>query len=218
MNVFEINRESPITVETFMDSNIYYIDNFYKNPDKLLEYFEERPLEVHDTVKPYFIPSLNGIHFRDDRHILMGVDELIPVTNYLQKLCNQEPFYEKNRVVTNRCTFYRTGFNDYVNNYWCPHFDRGYTGIIYLTKGDDDCGTNIYEKLNDSEDDDPYFLECFRPWRSKQNWKVIKSLKPKFNRCILFDGKKFRHGMNIIDQRYFSGNFRFNQVIFFKQP
>jgi len=184
-----------------MDSNIYYIDTFYKNPTKLVEYMNEQPIEMHvQNDIPIHVTSFNGTHFMDQRHILTGVTDLVPVTNYLQKLCNQEPLYEKDRVVTNRFTFFRTGFNDYENNYWFPHFDMGYTAIIYLSENDEECGTNIYENVvNDDKD----YYECYNPWRSKNKWKVIKTLKPKFNRCILFDGSKFRHGMNIIDQRYF---------------
>ena len=46
--------------------------------------------------------------------------------------------------------------------------------------------------------------------------KVLKKIKPKYNRLVLFDGDKFLHGMNIVNNRYFSDEYRCNQVFFFK--
>ena len=57
--------------------------------------------------------------------------------------------------------------------------------------------------------------EHFKPWRSKKDYKVLKHVEPKYNRLVLFDGCKFLHGMNIINDRYFSDEYRKNQVFFF---
>ena len=47
---------------------------------------------------------------------------------------------------------------------------------------------------------------------------MIKSLPPKYNRLVLFDGYKFPHGMNIVNNHYFSDEYRINQVFFFDDP
>ena len=38
MNIFEINSSFDIDVEEFMDSKIYTISNFYRYPDKVINY------------------------------------------------------------------------------------------------------------------------------------------------------------------------------------
>ena len=43
---------------------------------------------------------------------------------------------------------------------------------------------------------------------------VVESLKPKYNRLVLFDGFRFPHGMNIVNNDYFGEEFRMNQVFF----
>ncbi len=55
------------------------------------------------------------------------------------------------------------------------------------------------------------------PWRQKEKYKKIKTLIPKYNRLVLFDGYKFPHGMNITNDRYFSNEYRNNQVFFFER-
>ena len=107
-------------------------------------------------------------------------------------------------------------FNDYKNNYWWPHLDRGYNAIVYLNTNDYVSGTNLYENLN--LDEEP--LNCpehFTPWRNKNNFRLVKTLMPRYNRLVLFDGLKFHHGMNICNDDYFHESYRFNQVFFFKQ-
>ena len=37
-NKFEINPNYKVIEETFKDSKIYYVDDFYKNPDELVSY------------------------------------------------------------------------------------------------------------------------------------------------------------------------------------
>ena len=107
-----------------------------------------------------------------------------------------------------------TRFNDYKNNFWHPHTDTGYTALIYFNKNDSECGTNLYR--NTSPDTENNVGEHVVPWRSKSKWKIIKTLKPKFNRCVLFDGDFFPHGMHIPNDKYFKDEYRLNQVVFFQ--
>jgi hypothetical protein len=104
-------------------------------------------------------------------------------------------------------------FNDYQNNYWWPHLDEGHTGIVFFNR-DEDSGTNIYRCLELSEDDMRYDTpEHVAPWRPKDKYELLKSMKPRYNRCILFNAKRYLHGQNIIDDRY-TDQFRLNQVLF----
>ena len=94
------------------------------------------------------------------------------------------------------------------------HQDPGYNGIVYLNKDDTESGTNLYENLC-PEEEPPYCPEHYQPWRPKSSFRVVESLKPKYNRLVLFDGFRFPHGMNIVNNDYFGEEFRMNQVFFF---
>jgi hypothetical protein len=209
MGIFDLNYSITVN-ETFMGSNIYYIDNFYKNPDAVLDLFNKTPSRVHHPTLE--AKSLNGVHFDDRRHILEDCNEISKVYKYLSNICGEKPLYDDRIVLTNRTRFFKHDFNNFKDNYWYPHIDFGYNGIVYLNKGDDTCGTNLYRNIYY----DKPIAEHVEPWRPKERYDIIKTIKPKFNRCVLFDGKKFPHGMNIPNDMYFGEEYRFNQVFFFK--
>lgn len=208
--MFEISKNISINLEIFQESKIYIIDNFYQNPDSVLNFFLNN---FPDLWKKQQKPSYNQIYFEDRRHNLNS-DEIIKVYDFLNFLCGQSPI-NKTQLSTNASRFKKCEFNDYKNNYWWPHKDFGYTGMVYFNDGDEISGTNLYENLN-SENEPPNCPEHYSPWRSKDNWKIIRTLYPKYNRLVLFDGLKFFHGMNICNDNYFGENYRFNQVFFFK--
>ena len=124
-------------------------------------------------------------------------------------MCGQG--YQGAEVVTNCTRFKRHDFNDYENCHWWPHRDGGYNGIVYFND-DDKHGTCFYEELVDTPDTP----EHYRPWGAKKDFIVIKTLEPKYNRFVFFDGYKFPHGMNICTDRYFGEEYRKNQVFFFE--
>ncbi len=204
--LFDFNDLSNIQIEEFCGSKIYIMDDFYKHPDEVLSLlFSVMP----NVWKANEQPSFNTIHFEDRRH---NFDDprLLSVTEALSKICN-EYAPQPHRVVTNLMKFKDKNFNDYKNNYWWPHCDLGYTALIYLNVFD--CpGTNLYEPI---EQDDWNTIEHYEPWRSKNKYKIIKTIEAKFNRLVLFDGLKFFHGMNVSDDRFFNTT-RINQAIFFK--
>lgn len=207
--MFKINQVKEIRKEQIKNSFIYTIDNFYQDPEKILNYFlstESRPHKENQK------PSYNQIYFDDRRHRLNS-EEIKPVYKFLSQICKQKP--EDTNINTNLIRFNSSDFNDYKSNYWWPHRDSGYTGIVYLNK-DEEYGTNLYENISGKEEPPRNCPEHFEPWRKKSNFKLIKSMKPKFNRMILFDGCYFIHGMNICGDRYFGDEYRMNQVFFFK--
>ena len=61
----------------------------------------------------------------------------------------------------------------------------------------------------------PDVPEHYQPWGAKKDFIVIKTLEPKYNRFVFFDGYKFPHGMNICTDRYFGEEYRKNQAFFF---
>jgi hypothetical protein len=199
-NLFDINLEE-LTVQVFQNSKIYTIDNFYKYPNDVLNFIDSQRLTLW---KSWETPSYNGTHFIDCRHDFTDF-RLSKIDQILEGLCDQQ-ISQPCRIVTNKIKFINYNFNDYFNNYWAPHRDLGYTGIVYFNSS----GTNLYEQIADDKWNDP---EHAAPWRLKSKYRLIKTLNAKFNRMILFDGAKFLHGMDIQNDEYFK-NYRFNQAFF----
>lgn len=212
-NIFEINDLSDIQEEVIDGSKIYIKDNFYKNPELVLEFIESHQAEVWKSNEK---PSYNMIYFEELRHHI-HVEDLSFIEDKISKIIKQKPS-KNNTLATNYIKFRNTEFNDYTNNYWWPHVDSGYNAIIYFDKFDEEIpGTNLYRKTNEFKYDQHEFPEHFKPWIKKEYWEVLHTFQSKFNRLVMFDGKKFFHGMSINDNRFFFETYRKNQVIFFEK-
>lgn len=198
LNDFDVRSED------FMGSQIYYIDNFYRHPDQLISYLHKQKCPLHKSDQ---IPSYNGVFFEDRRHKFKS-QKIIEVSQKLADICGHKIVYDV--VYTNFTKFKRCSFNNFSDNYWWPHRDHGYTGIVYF----DSSSTNLYEEMH--RDDPKGVAEHFAPWRPKDRFRLLKTLESKYNRLVLFDGKKFFHGMNISDHTYFSDRYRTNQAIFLR--
>jgi hypothetical protein len=208
--MFEINTNCEIKSKIIDGSFLYQIDNFYQDVDEVLNFFSIiDPLIWRKDVRP----TNNQILFDDRRHSFTS-KHIIKVSNFLSKVCNQSSYFDSDVVTTNFTRFKKDNFNNYESNYWWPHRDHGYNAILYLNKNDTESGTNLYENLNPDEEP-PNLPEHYQPWRNKNNYRIIESIKPKYNRMVLFDGYKFFHGMNICNDDYFSDTYRMNQVFFF---
>ena len=203
--MFELNPDLKIKEEILLGSKIFIIDNFYKNPDEIYDFLFNREVPLWKMDQK---PSFNTIHFIDKR--LEKYDErLLPVIGFLSYLCNQDA--DSHEITTNMQRFFKHDFNDYKNCYWWPHQDSGYNGIVYFNKGDNTSGTNLYSVKK--QYDMP--LEHVEPWRPKEDFEILKTLKPEYNRLVFFDGLKFIHGANFPDDHYFGEEYRTNQVFFF---
>ena len=204
--MFELSDNLEIKKELFFESIIYTIDSFYKYPQDVKNYLFGEPAPLHKIDET---PSNNNVYFEDRR--LFKVDKrLNHVVDFLGSLVSQKPWtYE---IITNQTRFYNNKFNDIENCHWWPHCDGGYNGIVYFND-DEENGTNFYYERNEQQ----MLTEHYQPWRLKKDFRVLKHLVPKFNRLVFFDGYKFLHGMNIANKRYFSHEYRNNQVFFFEQ-
>ena len=208
--MFELNENLEIKKEIFEGTVIYTIDDFYKNPKEVENYLFGEPdkIPLHKMNEK---PSFNGVYFEDRRHDSEDNLDLKKVYDFLSGLCGQS--YEAPDIVTNCSRFKKHEFNDYKNYYWWPHTDGGYNGIVYFND-DDKHGTCFYEELVEKPD----VPEHYQPWGAKKDFIVIKTLEPKYNRFVFFDGYEFPHGMNICTDRYFGEEYRKNQVFFFDNP
>ena len=217
-NEFDINESVNVVTQEIEGSKIWIFDDFYQHPDEVKSFILSTVPHVHKGKKE---KTWNGTHFFDMRHEI-DVD-ISHVYEFLKSFTQQDYLVEP-YIYTNYSKFISdTSFNSYKTHYWWPHADSGYTGIVYLND-DDEYGTNLY-KLKKSEqypldypnDASSSTPEHWEPWREKYRYKLIETLKPKYNRCILFNGKKFLHGQHVAGERYFHDEFRLNQVFFFTQ-
>jgi hypothetical protein len=209
--MFKLRKEIAINETVINGGVIYTIDNFYDNPDEVLNFIMNFKPNLH---KSNSYPSYNSIFFEDRRHVI-HCQEVAKVYQFLSDMCGQKPLHGYDKIITNVTTFKKNNFNDYHNNYWWPHLDEGYTAIVYLNQDDDCSGTNLYKIINHSEEP-PDCAEHYAPWRKKNNFELVYSIEPKYNKMVLFDGSKHVHGMNICDEKYFSKQYRINQVFFFQ--
>ena len=209
--IYEINNKTITRQDTVLGTSVYYIDDFYKNPDLLLERLEYEPVKKW---KPHLNPNgHNGQKFFDGRHLYKD-ENFKSVTDFLTTITKQE-VEGPTEIFTNIFQMNPDSFNDFENNYWMPHLDEGYNAIIYLNQLPPHNGTNIYASHEDQEAFD--VQEHEEPWRPKSKWDHIYTITAKFNRLVLFDGKKLFHGM-AVDDDMFVHNTRLNQVVFFNDP
>tara|TARA_R110000782_G_scaffold175051_1_gene266231 strand:- start:226 stop:867 length:642 start_codon:yes stop_codon:yes gene_type:complete len=208
--MFELNNKLEVKKQQIKNSIIYTIDNFYRQPDKILNFIERNPAQPHKIEEQ---GSLNMKHFQDLRHSNYFKD-LEEVNIFLKNLVKQDIKYSDYNFSTNVTKFIDKNFNDYKNNYWYPHKDFGYTALVYFNKDEID-GTNLYEDLDNDFESIKKTSEHSKPWRPREKWQVIHTIKAKYNRCVIFDGLIF-HGMAVNNDTFFN-KYRVNQVLFFKK-
>jgi hypothetical protein len=215
MNMFELGNWDLYT-EDFMGSRIYYIDNFYKYPE-LVRKFTLEPLP--DLWKVDTAP--NGCLYWDRRLQARIIDSQVE-KNYeiLSQLINQRRSYKTDggfEFISNVTRYLKHSYNDIERYNWWPHCDGGYNAIITLNNEFDDeySGTALYHP-DDKQTPREMTSEGVNPWIDKSVHRLVKDIKAKYNRCVLFDGKLFPHAMLINDYRFFEDIYRVNQVLFFE--
>ena len=209
-NIFELNY-GPVHRYEIQGSPIFVFEDFYKYPQELLYSLKDVPLIKW---KEWEHPSLNGKFFLDQSYEAYHPG-MIEVYRYLSSFCKCTPERSPDFFTGNHQQFFDKDFNNFENNYWWPHKDTGFTGILDLNEKS--TATNLY--CEDHNDPDPFtgkVTEHMEPWRSKSKWKLLHRLEAKFNRLTLFDANKFFHGMAVDDYSFFEQP-RINQAIFFNK-
>src|SRR5210317_2018440 len=100
-NKFSINHHYKVLEETFQDSKIYYVDNFFQYPDELVSYL--LTVEQPKLWKEYDTPSYNGINFLYYRHSFKDKNVEI-VGDTLASICGQHYTGINRDVVVTNCT------------------------------------------------------------------------------------------------------------------
>ena len=214
MNIDEISFDynfNPKKIAVVKESIVYVADNFYKDPYTIASFINDSPKLVHKREQQ---PSLNMVHFKDERHCL-HVEQLYPLIKDLEGFTNSKfkDFGSGGTLFSNCQMWYDNEYNNFKENYWWPHLDFGWTAIIYLND-DENCGTNLYEVSDDVLEQNKT-TEHGQPWRSKKLWQKLYTIPSKFNRLVLFRAKDLYHGADINSKKY-SENYRINQVMFFE--
>jgi len=203
MNPFSFNTKN-IQKINILGTDLFIIDNFYQDPDKVVNIIQSQPSHKW---KHWDTPSFNGKYFLDHRHDFINDDSKIYNT-FFEDITGQK-IGQSGRIVTNCMDFYDKTFNNYIDNYWGPHNDLGYTGLVYLNNFESE-GTNFYTRIGEDIWNTP---EHYDPWRAKTKYNLEYTVPAKYNRLVLFDGKTLCHGMAIDSDKFFN-NKRINQAIF----
>lgn len=204
MNIFEIN-ELNFVEKSIGPISVLEMDNFYKHPEKVVEFLNNNPANFHKSKEKGF----NGIHFDDKRHEIEHKDFNVP-----QTLANYFGFnVSDNTLVTNQFVMKDNEFNKPMTHYWAPHCDpRPLACLIYLNTFDCD-GTNFYsENVNAPKFEQS---EHENPWRHKKHFRLLGTTQAKFNRACIFRGNSVLHGM-ALNKTFVEPckEKRLNQVIF----
>tara|TARA_R100000353_G_scaffold40356_1_gene32036 strand:- start:1335 stop:2024 length:690 start_codon:yes stop_codon:yes gene_type:complete len=199
--MWKLNNDTSVTITTLRGSKIYTIDDVFAEPKKLERFLFNRQTAMIEPKDPF---SYNGLEFLKCRHHDF-VNKAAPIVWLASNLTNQAPLFYGS-LKTNTEVWLKGDYNDWKNNYWFPHIDPGYNCIIYFNN-DSKNGTNLYDP---SLMDEEWFSSLMKdvptgaqPWVSKKRVKLLKTLKPKYNRMVLFDGAYFPHSPAIEDERYF---------------
>ena len=126
--MFELSEDLKVVEEDLLGSKIYYIDNFYKNPEKVSDYLFNRRVPMWKMDQT---PTYNGVHF-NDRRLLKKDKRILKVYEFLSSVCGGRIVHDgfRSAICTNMTRFVSNDFNDYVNNFWWPHDDYGYNCIV----------------------------------------------------------------------------------------
>jgi len=198
--MWNINQKTKVTITELKGSKIYTIDNVFEDPKRLERFLFSRQTALVESLEPF---QMNGLEFIKGRYHDFK-DKAAPIVWLASQLCGQVPSFFGS-FKTNHDVWLKGEYNDYKNNYWFPHIDHGYNCIIYFQK-DQLNGTNLYDP---SLKDEPWFMEIMekvpvgaQPWVPKSKVKLLKTLKPKYNRMVLFDGNFFPHSSAVDNDKY----------------
>lgn len=201
---FNVKNSEEIKVNGY---SVYIFDSFYKKPHLILQEI----LNISPSLHKQDANTYNNLKFLDLRH-QSHTSELEPMINYFENFTEQNCTHKENNLKTNMQKWFKNSFNNYKENYWWPHYDDGYTLLVYLN---DRNILNLYDNTSYYKTQCT-FQEHQKPWHPKDNYNVVKQLKIPFNRAVLFPANMILHGCGL-DDDYFFNNFRLNQAVFFKK-
>jgi hypothetical protein len=206
--MFTINSNLTVKNGVVYNTNFFIIDNIFKDPYTIRETIIKN--EPDYLWKGEQKPSYNGKYFVDKRQRFQH-DSIGQIQHLISNLCKQECM-SRNTLFTNMTLFVDRSFNDYKNNFWWPHKDHGYNGIVYMDL-ENNSGTNLYKTNKTTINNYNPGIEHYDSWKSKEDFDLIYTFESKFNRLVVFDGN-IPHGMAIDSDTFFNKP-RINLVSFY---
>ena len=86
--MFEIKESYDVRVDYVYDSPIYTIDDFYQDPDSIVEFLMSQDAPLW-KMEEEFKPSHNEIYFEDRKHQIES-SEIESAYYFLQSICKQK--------------------------------------------------------------------------------------------------------------------------------
>ena len=208
MTLFKVNPKlEQVAYEIVLDSVVFTVDNFYEDPDEVVEFIMGQETPLHREGERL---SQNGVAF-EDRRLNTSHEGMAEVTQLLMQLSEQDAQFAVEDVSAERYRFLTRDDNPYEDRVWNPTKTPGYVAFVYLNSGTY-AGTNLYAPQTIYPTDG--LPQHAAPWKSRHLWPILKSITAKYNRMVMFDGNKFVHGMAVNDDRFFDEE-RVSQIMFF---
>ncbi len=126
MNIFELNPSMDVSIEQFsgisghlrynIESKIYTINNFYRYPEKVVNYINSRKSTLHKKEEDEFHNITNNSHFFDDRRFDEKNSDVNIVYNFLYNLTAVERFNYKEFIIEYKEDLYELLKKHYEKN------------------------------------------------------------------------------------------------------
>lgn len=210
--------------------DVYKIDNFYEHPGMIFdEILSCKPrLQIKHNDNYSLAISNRDANFTDLRHYKKNIGFIRDKADELCEMFDHQFYHNGDKgdpetdggsLQTNFMQWQNTAFNQYKTHYWWPHYDFGWTCIVYLNHPTTN-GTNLYSLVDKTKAEYEASMgdEHAYPWKPKEDFVLEAHLEPAFNRAYVYKSGKVLHGAAVDDQTYFAHNhtMRLNQVFFFE--
>jgi len=208
---FQLNESWNIVNVPWKDSEILFIDDIYKYPEKIYQYLNSvNSIVTHKSCKG----SLNGIDFMDGQMLLDNRWDLHR-KYLLESIANNYNLEVDPQTAPHTINQFRLINDVPKERHWHPHTDGQLNFIIFLNPTHHmKSGTSLYTPCNtkaksySSKRD----TEHTSPWKTHKQFKEDLCILDRFNCGVVFPGKWF-HGQTIVDD-FFKQTTRFTEVTF----
>ena len=180
---------------------IVYVDNIYKNPDRVVEYLQNCPIISHKSLET---GASNGTDFYDGRQAITEAWDNRWFDVHRQA-CALLGHYRTD--FNGGCMFNMTRLTTLPKGHWYPHIDtRTINAIVYLNKCNDyGPGTSFYESFDYNGGG-----EHFNPWCDDA--AESHCILDRYNCAVFFDGET-NHSMRLVGDTFIDKT-RFTEVHF----
>ena len=199
---FQLNTNLEFIKEEVNGRPIVYVDNIYKNPDRVVEYLQNCPIISH---KPQDPQAANGVEFFDGRQAITEAydRQWFDIHREASTLLG----ISQNTYFQGGCMFNMTMLNSLPKGHWFPHTDpHCINGLVYLNKCNDyGPGTSFYNSFDYNGGG-----EHFNPWCDDAD--ESHCILDRYNCAVFFNGDIY-HSMRLVGNTFIDRP-RFTEVHF----